>query len=110
MAKPLQQDRGSANPKGLEENLIFPFRTLETMSEFLGAIRDLRADMKRLIEVLTKLNDSMVNLDKAIATIDKLQKTMEANESNLTRLVDEMQETNKNLNTLLGVIKALKDE
>lgn len=80
------------------------------MSEFLTTIRDLRADMKRLIEVLTKLNESLVNLDKATATIDKLQKTMEANESNLTHLIEEMHETNKNVNTLLGVIKTLKEE
>jgi len=80
------------------------------MSEFLTTIRDLRADMKRLIEVLTKLNESLVNLDKATATIDKLQKTMERNESNLTHLIEEMQETNKNVNTLLSVIKTLKEE
>jgi chromosome segregation ATPase len=83
---------------------------MSAISEFARAVQDLRTDMKQLISILTKLNESLVNLDKAVATIDKLQKTMEANESNLTHLVDEMHETNKSVNTLLGVIKTLKEE
>jgi chromosome segregation ATPase len=84
--------------------------TMSAISEFARTVQDLRIDMKRLIEVLTNLNESLVNLDKATATIDKLQKTMEANQSNLTHLVEEMSETNKNINTLLDVIKTLKEE
>lgn len=79
------------------------------MAELLSVFRDLRKDMKNLIDTMNRLNDSVAGLDKAIATMDKLQKTIEANEGNLTGLIKEMGDVNENIKTILNVIKEAKE-
>lgn len=80
------------------------------MSELLSVFRDLRKDMKNLIDTMNRLNDSVASLDKVTSTMDKLQKTIEANEGNLTELIKEMGEVNENIKTILDVIKEAKED
>lgn len=78
------------------------------MSEFVVMIRDLRRDFKSLIEVVTTLNNRIGTFEKTVASIDKLQKTLESSEPLLKELVKEMREGNGNIKTVLGVLKEMK--
>lgn len=80
------------------------------MSELLGVFRDLRRDMKNLIDTVNKLNDNIANLDKAVASMDRLQQTIESNEGNLTRLIEELTESNENIKSVLNTIEKVKEE
>ena len=71
--------------------------------------RGMRQDMQKLIKVLTELNKHLGDIDKAVKVMDALQKTLNANQGNLTKLVAEMEETNENIKGVLEIVKAMKD-
>jgi cell division protein FtsB len=81
---------------------------LERDMETINVIVDLRKDMKTLIATLQALNNHLTTLQKAVTVMEKLQKTVEANEGNLKKLIDEMEATNKNIDAVLALLKELK--
>lgn len=72
--------------------------------------RGMRRDLKDLIVELRGLNKHFGDINKAVKVMDALQKTLNANQGNLTRLVSEMKDTNENIKGILDVIKTMKEE
>jgi len=65
--------------------------------------------MKEMVTTLRASNKHFESFNKAIEAMDRLQRTIEKNEENLSRMIDEMTEMNENVKGMLDISKALKE-
>jgi len=80
-----------------------------SFNSLIQIFRDLRKDMKEMVTTLRASNKHFESFNKAIEAMDRLQRTIEKNEENLSRMIDEMTEMNENVKGMLDISKALKE-
>ncbi|MEM3994963.1 MAG: hypothetical protein QXW40_06195 [Thermofilum sp.] len=58
-------------------------------------VKDVRSDVKKLIELLTALNDHLVRLESFVTSLDRLSRELEEANKNFKALVELLKELSK---------------